>query len=281
MILRVHRRLLGLVLALAITLTAAVALTRTTAPSVRLPVLMYHHLSENAKALGPYVITPAQFRHDLLTLRERGFETVTAAQLIAFADGKGTLPEKPVLITFDDGYESFYTYAFPILQELQMTALLSVIGTYTEQYSHSDDHNVAYAHVTWEEIAAMAQSGLVEIGNHTYDLHTLNDRKGCRIKPGEDEETYRAMLKADIQSLQDRLTALLGQAPTVFTFPYGSVCSQGCAVVEEMGFRVTLGCEEKVNTLTPGDPTCLKMLRRFNRAHGKSSESFLSPILKE
>lgn len=281
MILRVRKRLLLLALALAVTLTATVALTGRQTPGVRLPVLMYHHLSEKASALGPYVVTPAQFRSDLLYLRGRGYETVTAEQLIAYVNGKGPLPDKPVLITFDDGYESFYAYAFPILQELNMTALLSVIGTYTEQYSTGADHNVNYAHVTWDEIAEMAQSGLVGIGNHTYDLHTLSDRKGCRIKPGEDEAAYRTLLRQDVQKLQDRLEAVIGRAPTVFTFPYGSVCSQGCEVVEEMGFVVTLGCEEKVNTLTKGDPTCLKKLRRFNRAHGKSSEAFLSSILSE
>ena len=281
MILRVRKRWLILLPLLAVILAATVALKPAETGAVRLPVLMYHHLSEKQSALGPYVVTPAQFRSDLLTLRERGYETVTAAQLIDFVDGRGALPEKPVLITFDDGYESFYAYAYPILQELNEKALLSVIGVYTDQYSNSDDHNVNYAHVTWDEITEMAQSGLVEIGNHTYDLHTLTDRKGCRIKPGESEAAYRAMLTADVQSLQDRLTAVTGKAPDVFTFPYGNVCSQGCEVVEKMGFRVTLGCEEKVNTLTQGDPSCLKKLYRYNRAHGKSSRDFLSPILGE
>ncbi|MBP5618025.1 MAG: polysaccharide deacetylase family protein [Clostridia bacterium] len=281
MILTLRKRWLILLPLLAAVIVATVALSPRQTNGVRLPVLMYHHLSEKPGALGPYVVTPAQFRSDLLYMRERGYETVTAAQLIDYVDGKGTLPEKPVLITFDDGYESFYAYAYPILQELNEKALLSVIGVYTEQYSTGDDHNVAYAHVTWDEIAEMAGSGLVEIGNHTYDLHTLTDRKGCRIKPGESEAAYRAMLTADVQALQDRLTAVTGQAPAVFTFPYGNVCSQSCEVVEAMGFRVTLVCEEKVNIVTQGDPDCLKKLRRFNRAHGKSSQSFLSAILDE
>ena len=185
-----------------------------------------------------------------------------------------------------------YDYEGPTLEdEPRNTSPCSIVGLPGNNVQNVTLENVEikfpgggdvnYAHVTWDEIAEMAQSGLVEIGNHTYDLHTLTDRKGCRIKPGESEAAYRAMLTADVQTLQDRLTAVTGQAPAVFTFPYGNVCSQGCEVVEAMGFRVTLGCEEKVNIVTQGDPDCLKKLRRFNRAHGISSQSFLSAILDE
>lgn len=278
MILTLRKRHLLIFPVMAVILLCTAAIGKSVDPSVRLPVLMYHHLSEKPGAQGPYVVTPTQFRSDLLYLQEQGYTAVTAQQLVDYVDGHGTLPEKPVLITFDDGYESFFAYAFPILKELNTPAVLSVIGTYTEQYSAGDDHNVNYAHVTWDEIAEMADSGLVEIGNHTYNLHTLTPRKGCRIKPGENEEKYKRMLQSDVQNLQDRLKAVIGKEPTIFTFPYGNVCSQGCEVIEEMGFRITLGCEEKVNTLTPGDPSCLKELRRFNRAHGKSSEQFLSYI---
>ena len=185
-----------------------------------------------------------------------------------------------MLITFDDGYESFYAYAFPILKELKMNAVLSIIGNYTEQYSNCDDHNINYAHVTWEQVAEMARSGCVDIGNHTYNLHTIKTRKGCNIIRGENEDEYRQMLREDVSLLQQKITETTGITPTVFAYPFGLFCSQGCEVIRDLGFTITLGCEEKVNRITPGSDSCLKMLKRFNRASGKSSEAFFNGIIE-
>lgn len=281
MIFKIQRKFLAIMLCVVITVAAAAAATsRTESSYIRLPVIMYHHISANSNALGEYVISPEQFRDDLVYLKEQGYTTVSAKQLIEYVSGKGTLPEKPVLITFDDGYASFYAYAFPILKELKMHAIFSIIGTHTDKYSESDDSNINYAHVTWDQVAELAQSGLVEIGNHTYNLHSIGLRKGCRIRNGENEEEYRKMLIDDVSLLQKKIKQITGSEPTVFTYPFGAHCSQGCEVINQLGFSVTLGCEEKVNKLTQGSPEGLKMLGRYNRASGKSSEDFFKGIIE-
>lgn len=281
MIFKIPKRILAVTLSVAVILAATIAATaRAEQDSVVLPVIMYHHISANSNALGEYVVSPEQFRSDLVYLKEQGYTTVSAKQLADFVSGKGTLPEKPILITFDDGYASFYAYAFPILKKLQMKAVFSIIGTHTDRYSQIGDSNVNYAHVTWEQAAEMSQSGLVEIGNHTYDLHRIDARKGCRIKRGENEEDYRKMLTEDVVKLQKKITEATGETPTVFTYPFGFHCSQGCEVINKLGFEVTLGCEEKVNRLTKGSPEGLKMLGRYNRASGKSSEDFFWQIIE-
>lgn len=281
MIFKLQRKFLAIMLCVVITVAAAAAATsRTESSYIRLPVIMYHHISANSNALGEYVISPEQFRDDLVYLKEQGYTTVSAKQLIEYVSGKGTLPEKPMLITFDDGYASFYAYAFPILKELKMHAIISIIGTHTDKYSEIDDSNINYAHITWDQVAELAQSGLVEIGNHTYNLHSIGLRKGCRIRYGENEEEYRKMLIDDVSLLQEKIRQATGSAPTVFTYPFGAHCSQGCEVINQLGFSVTLGCEEKVNKLTQGSPEGLKMLGRYNRASGKSSEDFFKGIIE-
>lgn len=281
MIFKLQRKFLAIMLCVVITVAAAAAATsRTEQNYIRLPVIMYHHISANSNAFGEYVISPEQFRDDLVYLKEQGYTTVSAKQLIEYVSGKGTLPEKPVLITFDDGYASFYAYAFPVLKELNMQAIFSIIGTHTDKYSEIDDSNINYAHVTWDQVAELAQSGLVEIGNHTYNLHSIGLRKGCRIRYGENEEEYRKMLIDDVSLLQEKIKQITGSAPTVFTYPFGAHCSQGCEVINQLGFSVTLGCEEKVNKLTQGSPEGLKMLGRYNRASGKSSEDFFKGIIE-
>ncbi len=278
MIIRIRKRLLCAILCVLLAAAALAAASEPKEGGVRLPVIMYHHISVKASALGKYVVSPDQFRRDLEYIAARGYTAVSAQQLLDFAEKGKALPDKPILITFDDGYESFYTYAYPILKELKMHAVLSIIGKYTDLYSTSDDHNVNYAHVTWDEVKQMSESGLVDIGHHTYDLHSLSSRRGCRIKKGESDSDYRKMLTADLTGLQKKIKQATGSESPIFAYPFGSYCTQGCECVRQLGFKITLGCEERVNTIYPSDSDSLYMLNRFNRASGKSSEAFFAEI---
>ncbi|MBQ2815357.1 MAG: polysaccharide deacetylase family protein [Clostridia bacterium] len=245
---------------------------------IELPIIMYHHISKKYSALGDYVITPEQFENDLKLIKDKGYETITSQNLIDYFDGKFDLPEKPIMITFDDGYLSFYEYAYPLLQKYNMKAVFSIIGKYTDLYSSCNDRNINYAHVTWDDIKEMIKSGIVEMANHTYDLHTLNDRKGSTIKSGESADCYKIMLASDLKTVQNKLKEVTKITPVAFIYPFGRVCKQSYSIIEEMGFKVSFGCEEKINFIDKENPNLYK-LKRFNRAHGKSSELFFKNIL--
>lgn len=245
---------------------------------IALPIIMYHHISKKQSALGDYVITPEQFENDIKYFQELGYTSISVDDLIKFSEGKFTMPEKPIMITFDDGYLSFYEYAFPILKKYNVKAVLSIVGRYTDLYSECDDRNVNYAHVTWDNVKELVKSGLVEIENHTYDLHTLNERKGSTIKAGESEDCYKQMLSSDIKTLQEKIKSATGKTPLAFTYPFGRMCKQSYEIISDMGFKVSFGCEEKVNYLDKENPYLYK-LRRFNRASGKSSYYFFKNIL--
>lgn len=279
MIIKLSRKIMILLLCGVVAFATVAATAATDTEYISLPIIMYHHISAKSGALGDYVISPDQFRSDLEYIKSQGYTAVSPKQLRDYVLGKGGLPEKPIMITFDDGYLSFYTYAFPVLQELKMQAVLSIIGTHTDKYSESDDRNVNYAHVNWEQVAEMSKSGMVDIGNHTYDLHSLGLRKGCRIKQNESEEEYRRLLTEDVTRLQEKIKAVTEVEPIVFAYPYGAHCAQGNEIINKLGFSLTLGCREKVNKIYSGSADCLKMLGRYNRPHGKSSEAFFKGIL--
>ena len=96
---------------------------------VDVPVVMYHHvLEEDSSLLGDYVISRQELESDLQWLQKAGYTPVSPDQLIAYAAGEGELPQNPILLTFDDGYESFFANAYPLLQKYQMPAVVSVIG---------------------------------------------------------------------------------------------------------------------------------------------------------
>lgn len=249
--------------------------------AVSLPVLMYHHILESPARLGDYVISPEQFESDLLFLKEHGYQTVTAEEILRFVKNGSPLPEKSVLITFDDGYESTYAYAYPLLKKHGMTAVVSVIGAYTELFSDPNEpRHLNYSHVSWEQLREMLDSGVFEIGNHTTDLHKERGngkRFGIRIKKGEDYESYRAALTADIDGLNRRMEEELGIRPMVFAYPFGALCKESRPILTELGFSVILTCEEKINTLRPNSETPV-VLKRFNRAHRYTSAQYFAKL---
>ena len=132
----------------------------------KLPVLMYHHVVEDGQECNDMTVTVSRLREDLQWLRDSGYTTVLPRELAAGEP----LPEKPVLITFDDGYRSNYNLAFPIFQEFEAKMIISVM-VYMQDNAASD-------FITWAMCREMIDSGLIEIGSHTYLLHNLDERGG-------------------------------------------------------------------------------------------------------
>lgn len=228
-------------------------------------ILMYHSILDNPDRAGDYVITPKMFEDDLRYLKQSGYETIVTKDLIDYVENGTELPEKSVVITFDDGYYNNYSYAYPLLKKYGMKGVLSVIGYYTEQYSRERTFNNNYSHVTWKMIKEMSDDNVFEIQNHTYNLHNLKKRKGILKQKTETDREYEKMLKNDIDKNQKLLSINCGITPVAFTCPFGAVNEKALDIIKSMGFKVTYGCEEGVNYITR-DPECLYELKRFNRA---------------
>lgn len=240
---------------------------------VKLPIIMYHSLLKDERYQGKYVISPDLFEEDLKYLKENGYETVTVADLVSHYENGTPLPEKPIMLTFDDGYYNNYLYAFPLLKKYGMKAVISVVGALSEKFSDSPEENANYSHVTWDEIKEMSDSGLVEIQNHSYNLHTLDKgRKGAKKKSGETEAEYKRMLENDLSELQELLYEHCGIIPTAFTYPYGAVSDASLDVIEKMGFKASFTCMQKTNLLYSEED--LFLLNRFLRTSESSSEFF-------
>ena len=195
--------------------------------------------------------------------------------LINYTEGKGDLPEKPVVLTFDDGYFNNCAYAFPLLKKYNSKAVVSIIGYYTDLYTKSPDENPSYSHVTWNDVKSMMQSGFVEFQNHSYNLHTTDKgRNGTKKKKGESLAEYKAVLFEDIGKLQDAFLSNTGYAPTTFTYPFGSVSNDSFDIIKEMGFKASLSCESGMNHIGR-NPEDLFMLKRYLRTPKKSAADLL------
>ena len=250
---------------------------------VTLPILMYHHFMLDATKHNDYVISPNQFEEDIVALQQEGYTFVSVQQMVNYVFSGAELPPKPILLTIDDGQQSGYYYAFPILKKYNVPALLSVIGSQVETYTALHDtmteaQRISYGYLTYTQIEEMIESGFVEIGNHTYDMHTIDDRrKGVLKTQNETLEEYERIFGADIEKTQALLEANLGYQPRAFTYPFGFTNAASDDVVRGAGFVLTFGCAAGVNTLS-ADITCLYNMKRFNRNYLFSAQDILSLI---
>lgn len=241
--------------------------------SATVVILMYHSLLKDPARHGKYVVSPDLFESDLKYLKELGYSFVGIQELIDFVYSGAPLPKKSVVITFDDGYYNNYLYAYPLLEKYDAKMVISVIGKYTDLYD-GEKPNAYYSHVTWDMINEMLASGRVEIGNHTYSMHTNGERRGSKKIKGETDEHYSKILTEDIGKLQAEMFEHTGTYPSVYTYPFGAISNASFGIIADMGFLASLSCAEKPSTVTRGKPESLRCLGRFLRPTKISSADF-------
>ena len=256
---------------------APVRAAETQEEAVQLPIIMYHNLSD--KGLGDiFTLSPDDFEADLAWLQAHGYESISLSQLLDFVYNGVALPEKPVMLTFDDSFESFLLLACPLLERYNARALVNVLGWPAEALADPDNHGLPYSALNWEQIRALSGNPHVEFGNHSYNLHSQEPggRLGCRILPGEDLQHYETLLYNDLDKLQQYLSVYTGSAPLAFAYPFGADCAEALPVLKLLGFKAAFNTEGRINSLCRGDREALFDLGRFNRPSGPDSESFFS-----
>lgn len=244
------------------------------------PVIMYHSLLKDPDRAGEYVVSPDVFESDMTYLIENGYTAVFVRDLVDYVENGADLPDKPVVVTFDDGYYNVMEYAYPFMLENNIKGVINIVGAYTEKSTAEDDHNPAYSYLTWEEISQLEQSGVFEIGSHTYDMHSMGVRSGCKKKYGENTKTYRNALTEDIGGLQELLAEKSKVTPVTFAYPYGFISDESVLTLREIGFKALLTCYEKPNYISRDDPDCLLQINRYNRPADVSTEEFMEKLLK-
>ncbi len=171
-------------------------------PCARVPTLMYHHIQpeEQAKALGQtgLTVTPDFLSRQLDYLGQHNYHIIDMNNLASFFNQNTPLPSKPILLTFDDGYQDFYDYAYPILRDHKAKATLFVPTGLMENPNY----------LSWKEIADMNASGVVYMGNHTWSHHST--------------ASLASVVAKEISTAQTQLSERGLDSLKVFAYPYGS-----------------------------------------------------------
>lgn len=248
------------------------------AEPIYLPVIMYHDIKKSSA--GKDIINPSEFQSDLKYLKEHNYTSVTMKDVIDYVYEDKPLPENPIMLTFDDGYLTTYRYAYPLLQEYNTRIVLSIIGKSTDDFTRVGDDHLQYAHLTWPLLNEMMESGLVELQNHTYNLHTTRaGRVGCKQKRGESISAYEAVLSEDVMKLQKEVAEMTGTAPTTFTIPYGEYNENTIEIIRKLGFQAALTCDYGINKITKEKET-LFYLKRVCRSHNYPIGELLADVRK-
>lgn len=245
----------------------------------QVPIIMYHLITEKPKYIGKYGVTPLEVEQDLQYLKENGYTTVVMQDLINFVENGKTLPKKPIVLTFDDGNSSDFYHLYPLLQKYEMKAVLAVIGEATDRCSKemADNPKGKYPNMTWAQIKEIHESKVCEIQSHGYNVH---GKGGSGNKKGESAEAYHSRLTADLTKLQEACETNLGYVPDTFVYPLGVVGRDSRKILEDMGFKASLGCEEGVNILRKGEKDGLFKMRRYNRPNNETIEQILKRAFK-
>ncbi|HIU21785.1 MAG TPA: polysaccharide deacetylase family protein [Candidatus Limadaptatus stercorigallinarum] len=253
--------------------------TEDAVQSVPLACVMYHNILKSRK--GTYIVSPSQFEGDLAAYRAAGYTTVFPSEVADFVYGNGALPEKPLLVTFDDGrYNNMY-YGLPLLLKYGAKAVLCPVGAFSAFSTESGDHsNPNYSHVTWGQMDELQKSGCFELGNHSYNMHRYEPRFGIKRKAGESRAEYKEALRADAGRLQDEILRATGTLPVTYAYPFGAYCDDALAVLRSLGFRIFLTCNEGVSVIRRGAPETLFQVKRVNRDGALTSSEVVSRLEK-
>ena len=224
-----------------------------------LPVLMYHRVVERKLAFTEYDIhiTQQSMEKQLLFLKHRGIETIGFEDLLY-----RQLPKKPIILTFDDGFEDNYQYLFPLLKKYQMKAVIYLIGDrHLRNNAWDVQEGLQEAQLlTQPQITEMLKSGLVEFGSHSMSHPDLT-----KLSPNE--------IRKEVGGSKQALEAFLGKPVFSFAYPYGSVNEEIKSITAQEGY--TFGIAVESGPILFGDD-----LMEIQRIYIPSWTSILSYYIK-
>jgi poly-beta-1,6-N-acetyl-D-glucosamine N-deacetylase len=233
-------------------------------PVPTIQVLSYHDVADDvAGDLDPdrFAVSTERLVEHFEWFRAEGYTPVDLDLLLAAERGEAALPERPLLLVFDDGLRSVYTHVFPLLELYDYPAVVAVVGAWQdapEGWTLDYDGQGTLgpdAFVSWDELRRMQASGLVEVATHTFDLHRGilgnpfgNEQPAAvtrRYDPAtgsyEDEAAYLARIRSDLARASRRIEEELGRAPRAVVWPYGEYSRVTEAVARELGMPVSMG----------------------------------------
>jgi peptidoglycan/xylan/chitin deacetylase (PgdA/CDA1 family) len=195
-----------------------------------LPILMYHQVLDQQPAIAKFNlhVLSADFEKQLQFLRDHGFETIVFEDLLT-----KRIPKKPILLTFDDGYENNYRFLFPLLKKYKMKAVIYILGNRKHKTNFWDKPlgEAEHALLKPAQILEMQKSGWVEFGSHSFNHDRLTS-----LKKAEQEKQIAGSKKV--------LEAFLKKPVFSFAYPYGTFNAEIKKMTQAAGYTFGLAVNQ-------------------------------------
>lgn len=229
----------------------------------RLAVLLYHHV--DPEYTSDYTITPEELESHVVMLLKEGYTFYSLEDIQHLLDGDAGMPAKGVMLTFDDGYESFYTEVMPIAEKYDIPVTCFVVTNFLVQPNPQ-----ALPHMRGSEMRELAKSKLADLGGHSHNAHrNITAPDGSQqpfltspmldAQTGAEESTdqYQARIQADFAKNAEMLRV---EGVTTglqhFAFPFNQSTPAAVHMGQAAGFRYFyIGDDALVTAQT--DPTAI------------------------
>ncbi|TCZ75300.1 polysaccharide deacetylase family protein [Paenibacillus albiflavus] len=246
-------------------------------------VLVYHHIHKTDKS--SVTITPELFREQLTFLAGKGFHFISFSEFQDYMNGK-SVPNNAVLVTFDDGYESFMLEAMPVLEDLKIPAINHII---TDTFREQQARHLSF--LSKEQIGQITkQSSLFQFGCHSDSLHaklpngtaSLIGRITMPNGQMESDQEYRERISNDTKNCINNIAEASSFIPNFYAYPFGSFNEEAKQIIRDAGIKYAFTTAEgimtrkmdpmKIPRINAGSPwiTPQKLLVSIKRKIGKT-----------
>lgn len=224
--------------------------------------MAYHDVEDDAADQRYLAVRTSALNDQIGWLLHNGYKAVSVQNILDANAGLITLPPKAFLLSFDDGYSSFYTRVWPLLKAWNVPALWAPVGSWvdTPEQKKVDFGGLMTPRerfATWEMVRELAQSPLVEIGAHTWASHygiqanpqgsrepavanRFYDKASGRY---ESDQQFHQRIDTDVRKVSDKIADVTGKAPRAWVWPYGAANGTSLAIAKSRGYQLafTLG----------------------------------------
>ncbi len=230
--------------------------------------LCYHDVQDKIVDKHIMTITTDELTSHFKWLKENNYHPVSLDDILAAKRGEKNLPKNAVLLTFDDGYESFYNRIYPLLKLYHFPAVYALVTKWLDApeggtFTYGSKKRSRSMLLTWKQIKEMVDSGLVEMASHSENSHygILANPQGntqpkytslqYNKKTGtyESQQDYIKRVDADLKASSDDLYKHLGIRPRAVVWPYGAYNKITQKLAKKNGMEITLTLDDGINTV--------------------------------
>ena len=261
-------------------------------PQNQFLVLAYHDVEDDAADQRYLSVRTSALNEQISWLLHNGYHIISVQDILDAHNGKKTLPPKAVLLSFDDGYSSFYTRVWPLLQAWNVPALWAPVGSWVDTPANQKVNfgglmTPRDRFATWDMVRELSRSPLIEIGSHTWASHygIPANPQGSR-EPAianrfydkatgryETDRQFNQRIGDDVRKVTEKITQVTGKAPRAWVWPYGAANGTSLAIARQQGYQLAFTLEDGL-----GNVQDLGNIPRLLIAGNPSLKAFASTV---